>query len=99
MKYCNNLVILTSKVLGNKLSNIEIEFLSQRLKQGTEVNDMATENIKFMNKNEIANLDVKNQTQKRRLCIGIAKHYVKVAHLFAAISTTINRSWMRSLGA
>ena len=31
MKYCNNLVILTSKVIENKLSDIDVEFLAQRL--------------------------------------------------------------------
>ena len=48
MKYCNNLVILTSKVIENKLSDIEIEFLAQRLKQNEEINEMTTEKVKFM---------------------------------------------------
>ena len=81
MKYCNNLVILTSKVIENKLSDIEVEFLAQRLKQNEEINEMTTEKLKFMNKKDLADLDVKNQTQKRRMCIGIAKFYVKIAHI------------------
>jgi hypothetical protein len=89
MKYCNNLVILTSKVINNKLSDIEIEFLAQRLKQNEEINEMTTESVKFMDKNQLGSLDVKNQTQKRRMCIGIAKFYVKIAHIYAAIVTTI----------
>jgi hypothetical protein len=93
MKYCNNLVILTSKVIENKLSDIEIEFLAQRLKQGNEVNEMTKEDLKFMNKNDLPNLDVKNQTQKRRMCIGIAKFYVKIAHIYAAIVTTIKPNY------
>jgi len=89
MKYCNNLVILTSKVIENKLSDIEVEFLAQRLKQNEEVNEMTKEKIKYMDKNQLPNLDVKNQTQKRRMCIGIAKFYVKIAHIYSAIVTTI----------
>jgi hypothetical protein len=89
MKYCNNLVILTSKVIENKLSDIEIEFLAQRLKQNEEINEMTSEKVKFMDKTQLGTLDVKNQTQKRRMCIGIAKFYVKVAHVYAAIVTTI----------
>ena len=89
MKYCNNLVILTSKVIDNKLSDIEVEFLAQRLKQNEEVNEMTKEKIKYMDKNQLPNLDVKNQTQKRRMCIGIAKFYVKIAHIYSAIVTTI----------
>ena len=90
MNYCNNLVILTSKVISNNLSNLEIEYLSQRLKDGKEINEMTKDNVIYLNKKNLDNLDVKNSTQKRRLCIGIAKHYVKVAHIFAAIATTIN---------
>jgi len=89
MKYCNNLVILTSKVIENKLSDIEVEFLAQRLKQNEEVNEMTKEKIKYMDKTQLPNLDIKNQTQKRRMCIGIAKFYVKIAHIYSAIVTTI----------
>jgi len=47
-----------------------------------------------MNKDQLNALDVSNDTQKtihkKRMCIGIAKHYVKIAHVFAAIVMTIN---------
>ena len=99
MKYCNNLVILTSKVIENKLSDIEVEFLAQRLKQNEEINEMTTEKLKFMNKKDLADLDVKNQTQKRRMCIGIAKFYVKIAHIYAAIVTTIKPNYTYTEGS
>jgi hypothetical protein len=44
----------------------------------------------FFNKDEISNLDIKNPAKKRRVCIGIAKYYIKIAHIFATILTTIN---------
>jgi hypothetical protein len=94
MKYCNNLVILTSKVIEKKLSDVEIEFLAQQLKEGVEINKMETDKVKFFNKKELPNLDVKNQTEKRRLCIAIAKHYVKIAHVYAAIVTTIRPNYI-----
>ena len=93
MNYCNKLVILTSKIINNSLSNLEVEYLSQRLKGTEEVNYMNKDQVMFLDKDNLQSLDVRNQTQKRRLCIGIAKHYVKVAHLFAAISTTINPTY------
>jgi len=93
MKYCNNLVILTSKVIENKMDDEEIEFLTQLIKQGEEINKMSTENIRVINKKTLPELDVKNQTQKRRMCIGIAKFYVKIAHVFAAIVTTIKPNY------
>lgn len=89
-EYCDKLVVLTSKVIAKKLNNQEIKYLAQRLKEGIEINEMTKDNVIYFNKDQLDNLDVKNSVQKRRLCIGIAKFYVKVAHLFAAIITTIN---------
>ena len=47
-----------------------------------------------MNKDQLDSLDVSNDAKKnikkKRVCIGIAKFYVKIAHIFAAIVTTIN---------
>jgi hypothetical protein len=88
--YCDKLVVLTSKVIAKKLNNQEIKYLAQRLKEGVEINEMTKDNVIYFERDDLNNLDVKNTTQKRRLCIGIAKFYVKVAHLFAAIITTIN---------
>lgn len=88
--YCDKLVVLTSKVIGEKLNDMEIKYLAQRLKQGIVVNEMTKDNVIFFEKDDLSKLDVQNATNKRRLCIGIAKFYVKVAHLFAAIVGTIN---------
>ena len=43
-----------------------------------------------MKKTLLSELDVRNPTQKDRMCKGIAKIYIKVAHLYASISKTIN---------
>jgi hypothetical protein len=48
----------------------------------------------IINKDELEGLDISNDVQKsikkKRICIGIAKFYVKIAHIFAAIVMTIN---------
>ena len=89
-EYCDKLVILTSKVIKQFLSDIEIDYLDQRTEQGIEVNKMNKENVLFLSKNDFNRLDINNSIKKKRMCIGIAKFYVKIAHLFAAISMTIN---------
>jgi hypothetical protein len=47
-----------------------------------------------MNRDNLDTLDVSNDEQKsikkKRVCIGIAKFYIKIAHVFAAIVMTIN---------
>ena len=47
-------------------------------------------NILFLNKDDLEKIDVKSHVKKKRMCIGIAKFYIKIAHLFAAIAMTIN---------
>lgn len=88
--YCNKLVILTSKVIKHYLNDMEIEYLDQRTKQGIEVNKMAKGNVLYLDKNNLDRLDVSSHIRKKRMCIGIARFYVRVAHIFAAIAMTIN---------
>jgi hypothetical protein len=90
-EYCDKLLILTSDVIQQKLNNVEITYLAQRLERGEEVNLMTNENVTFIGKEELNNLAVKDgTTKKQRMCIGIAKFYIKIAHVFASIVTTIN---------
>lgn len=88
--YCNKLVIMTTDIIASKLSHIEVTYLAQKIQNGNENNELEKEKIIYIQKNELNNLDSKNETTKKRLCNGIAKFYVKVAHLFGAIMTTVN---------
>lgn len=89
-KYCNKLVILTSKIIAERLNNIEIEYLDQRIKQGIEINQKDKDTIIFLKEDTMGKLDVQNSVKKKRMCIGIAKFYIKIAHLFAAIVMIMN---------
>jgi len=89
-KYCDELVILTSKVIASNLNDMEIKYLGQRMKDGKEVNFPEKDRMVYLRKKKLDKLDISNPTKKRRVCVGIAKYYVKIAHLFAAIITTIN---------
>ena len=93
-EYCDQLVILTSDIINKYFNDLEVTYLAQRVKDGLEVNDLKKETIQFLNKAQLESLDVKNDKQKnirkKRVCIGIAKFYIKIAHVFAAIVMTIN---------
>ena len=93
-EYCDKLVILTSDIIKRYFNDLEVTYLAQRIKGGLEVNELTKSNVTFLNKDQLESLDVQNDAQKsikkKRICIGIAKFYVKIAHLFAAIVTTIN---------
>jgi len=92
--YCDKLVVLTSDIIERYFNDMEITYLAQRIKNGVEVNDLNKEKVIFINKDNLEGLDISNDAQKsikkKRVCIGIAKFYVKVAHIFAAIIMTIN---------
>jgi len=92
--YCDKLIILTSGIIDRYFSDVEITYLAQRIRNGEEVNELSKEKVMFLTKDELDDLDVKNDKtksiKKRALCIGISKFYVKIAHIFAAIIMTIN---------
>jgi hypothetical protein len=77
---------------------MDITYLAQRVANGIEINELTKENVSFINQNKLRELDISNDKQKtikkRRVCIGIAKFYVKIAHIFAAIIMTINPVYM-----
>ena len=89
-EYCNKLIILTGDIIKNALNEKEIEYLSYKLTDGVPVNQMKKKRIAFLKKAAPGTLDVKNHITKDRMCKGIAKFYVKIAHLYAAILKTIN---------
>jgi hypothetical protein len=98
-KYCDDLVILTSDIINKYLNRLDITYLAQRTKKGENgevqvINELNTEKVDFLTKQQLESLDIKNDQQKsirkKRVCIGIAKFYIKIAHVFSAIITTIN---------
>ena len=93
-EYCDNLVILTSNIIDQYFNDIEVTYLAQRIKDGIDINELKKEKINFIQKNQLEKLDIQNDAQKtikkKRICLGIAKFYIKIAHVFAAIVMTIN---------
>jgi hypothetical protein len=93
-EYCDKLVILTSEIIDRYFTDLEIEYLAQRIKDGEEVNETAKANVVFFDKDELTKLDIQNSIKKKRICVSIAKFYIKIAHLFASIVTTINPTYV-----
>jgi hypothetical protein len=93
-KYCDQLIVITSDIVSKYFNELDIEYLEQRTKEGLEINDMAKGKVMFLTKDHLENLDIKNDRnksiRKKRVCIGIAKFYVTIANIYAAIITTVN---------
>lgn len=89
-EYCDKLVILTSDIIQRYFTDLEITYLSQRIKNGVEVNEIDKDNVIFFDRDNLDKLDIQNSIKKKRICTSIGKFYIKIAHIFAAILTTIN---------
>jgi hypothetical protein len=92
-EYCDKLIILTSKIFGTHLTNLELKYLAQRTEKGMIIDKMAKDNVTYLEKAKADHIDVQNEVQKRRMCVGIAKFYVRIAHIFAAITKTLNPTY------
>lgn len=89
-QYCDNLVVLTKDIIERNFNDLEITYLAQRTQKGVIIDKETTDKVIFFNKQDLEKLDIGSALKKKRICIGIAKFYVKIAHLFAAIVKTIN---------
>ena len=101
-KYCDQMIILTSKVLRHHLNSQEVVWLDRSLRDnnGEPIENFKTEPLVHLDNNTVNDLDVKGQQKKQHMCTGIARYYIKVAHLFAAINKTVNPmiSWKNAEG-
>jgi len=97
-EYCDKLVVLTADIIKESFTDMEIKYLEQKIQNGEEINKMTQNKFIFFNKDDIDSLDISNDRlktiKKKRVCIGIAKYYIKIAHLFAAIIMTINPTYV-----
>ena len=90
-KYCDNLVVLTSEVIGKFLKSKNIEFLAddtdtEKIPDGMKKEDIVFLRNKYFNKLSGA----VESNKKKNICIGIAKFYVRIAHIFSSIIFTLN---------
>ena len=89
-EYCDKLVILTSDIINIYFTDLEVTYLAQRIKNGVEINEVEKDKVVFFNKDDIDKLNIQNSIKKNRICMSISKFYIKIAHIFAAIVTTVN---------
>lgn len=105
-EYCDKLVLMTSEIFENQLDSMEVKYLLQRTQFGANedpnaeyLNEMKQKKFFFymndktkqFNKFDVTlNNNEMKEPEKNRVCIGIAKFYIIIAHLFASIVKTIN---------
>jgi len=88
-KYCEELTVLTSDIINKYFSDLEVSKVMQRVDSGS-TDARSKEKLVFFNPKNINSLGVPDAETKKMYCNEIAKFYIKIAHVFSAIVTTIN---------
>ena len=98
-EYCNKMIILTSKIIEKFFNRREIEYMAQKTKDGKLLENpkVYKEPVSYFKKDDLEKLDISVPLRKQRMCKGIAKFYIKIAHLFSSIATTINPEYTYQL--
>jgi hypothetical protein len=89
-KYCDKMIILTAEIISAHVTSADIDFLEKKIVDGKSVDHTVKKNVAFLNRDDIEKLDIPDPASKQRACIGIAKYYIKIAHVFASIVMTLN---------
>ena len=89
-EYCNKLAIITADIIEKYFTDMEIGYLANRIQPNSQQTNDKKERLIFFNKDQLNKLDMIDQDRKQAICLEISKFYVKIAHIFAAIVTTIN---------
>jgi len=87
-EYCDKLVILTGDILNRYYSELDIQRMRERIEYGDNYSGVGEkEAVLYAQKKDIDNVSIPN---KLLGCSQIAKFYVKIGHLFAAVLMTIH---------
>jgi hypothetical protein len=89
-KYCDKMIILTADIISAHVTTADIDFLEKKVVDGTPIDQIVKKNVTFLNRDDIDKLDIPDPVSKQRACVGIAKYYIKIAHVFASIVMTLN---------
>jgi hypothetical protein len=80
-KYCDDLSIITRDLLSSRFTSTQIKNLAK------------SDTVFYISKRELASIESSTKDKKNRTCKRIARFYVRIAHLFASIITTVYPRW------
>jgi hypothetical protein len=94
-RYCDKIVVLTSELLNENLNTHEIEYMVQKTKAGLDVYEKTKQTLTFLSKEQFNTIN--NQIpplQKKRMCVGIARFFVRIAQIYSAIFMLLNPTYI-----
>ena len=78
-EYCDKVILLTSDIINKQFEHIQVEYVTDRI-NGKSTKDKVHYAMK-------QNIDPE---KKRAMCMGLARYYISIAQIYAAIVMTIN---------
>lgn len=92
--YCNRLTFVTRDLLENQVTSIQLKQITDRIQNGSSsvvfVTPENSKNIKSIMTTSGESGRESSGTQNAPQCSSIARFYIKIAHLYAAIVRTLN---------
>ena len=97
-EYYDNMLLLTSYILKNHLSSLDIGMLKERVINGNgpNVNENKEENtmVYYTNTNRLKEITFQNEKKKQKALLLISKFYIKIMTLFSAVTSTIDPQYV-----
>ena len=96
-EYYDNMIVLTSYIMKNQLSSLDVGILKERVLNGiNHNNNNNTENnsVYFANTNELKEITLNNERKKEKALLIISKFYVKIMTVFSAITAIIDPQYV-----
>ena len=87
-KYCDEVSVLTQRLLKKKLKPINVNVVATRVKYGNQ-DIYAITNEDFENLKTVDDINEKNYN-KNEMCLNVSKFYTKIFQTYCAIVTAIN---------
>ena len=88
---CSKLTIFTEDLLDQYLNNRDVAYLFQETHKNENVNIIKEDKLMYIHDDTIKNIKKKKSTlTKKRMCNGIAKYYIDIASIFAAIASSVD---------
>ena len=85
-KYCDELIVLTSNILNKYLDNKQVTYLNQKIKNNIEVNELTTDRLMYMNKNNIDKLDANPPLKRNDYVLVLQNIILKLLIYFRQLS-------------
>jgi hypothetical protein len=97
-RFCRNVEMITSRMFLNRFKMHEVDVIVQKTSNGVKVDHKETNDVAAIVHRKDENMTQKQRFLKKQNCKSLAKFYIKIAQLYAAIVKTIDPQFDTPVG-